>query len=157
MSASRWVRSPLDCQAHLLAADQPRGVLQAQCGHVMPRGLSEHERPPGGIRCSSCSVMSWLPAPRFPSRLTPAGRRSSTSDAPGGQSNLTPLPAPRWGRCLADQQLHLLAPTGVVEAEVTGCSFSLCGCLIFVEGLMLSVSRVPGSLCASCLDAGTSS
>lgn len=67
------------------------------------------------------------------------------------------LPAPRWGHCPADGQLHLLGPTSVLEATVMGCAHALCGQVLFAAGLTLSVSTAPGSLCVRCLAAGTAS
>jgi hypothetical protein len=61
----------------------------------------------------------------------------------------------RWVRCPVDQQLHLLAPDGVATTGIQGPAEALCGCRIPVEGLTLKGQS--GSLCVSCLAAGTTS
>jgi hypothetical protein len=162
-SPARWVLSPMDGQAHLLlpVGDHPWDVLNARCGHLMPVGPSQHEQPPSGVSaCPTCALISQVPAPQFPHK-TPAGHRSSAPvPAPGGQPDPTvcPTPAsaaavPRWARCPVDQQPHLLDPAGVREVVALGSAQSLCGRLIFAQGLTLT-GRC-GAPCVSCLAAGT--
>jgi hypothetical protein len=52
----RWVLSPLDYRAHVLAdGDQAVGVVKARCGAVLPVVFPVHDQP-SGRRCPSCEV-----------------------------------------------------------------------------------------------------
>ncbi|MGH4022602.1 MAG: hypothetical protein ACRDT0_25875 [Pseudonocardiaceae bacterium] len=53
----RWVLSPLDFRAHVLAepADDPLGVWIARCGHGMPSAAGVDEAP-RGTPCSACAL-----------------------------------------------------------------------------------------------------
>jgi hypothetical protein len=52
-----WVLSPLDYRAHVLAeGDQPRGVVKARCGAVLPVVFPVHAQPPGRP-CPPCEVI----------------------------------------------------------------------------------------------------
>ena len=46
--AFRWTLSPLDCHAHLLPVDPPRGVLKARCGAALPCLASRYDEQPRG-------------------------------------------------------------------------------------------------------------
>jgi hypothetical protein len=155
-----WVLSPTDGKAHLLTIEGPGGVVLAtQCGQSLPLGVVQHDRLPSCHLCRECFTVYLLPDPVF-ARQAPAGHRSSPAPAPGGQPDppVVPAPAsaaavPRWARCPVDQQLPLLGPAGVREVVALGCAQSLCGRLLFAQGLTLS-GRC-GVPCVSCLAAGT--
>jgi hypothetical protein len=53
----RWVLSPLDYRAHVLAeGDQAVGVVAARCGAVLPVVFSVRDQP-SGRPCPSCEVV----------------------------------------------------------------------------------------------------
>lgn len=53
----RWVLSPLDYRAHVLAeGDQTVGVVAARCGAVLPMVFPVHAQPPGRP-CPPCEVI----------------------------------------------------------------------------------------------------
>ena len=53
----RWVLSPLDYRAHVLVeGDQPRGVVAARCGAVLPVVFPVHAQP-SGRPCPPCEVI----------------------------------------------------------------------------------------------------
>jgi hypothetical protein len=95
-----WAICPADGRTHLLrpVGDHPSGMLQAQCGHLLPEGVARHRCLPGLLLCVTCLWCYLVPAPAF-TRMIPAGLRLSDApeSAPGGQ----PVPAaaprsPRW-------------------------------------------------------------
>jgi hypothetical protein len=90
-----------------------------------------------------------IPPPVF-TRGFPAGRRSSCPEPPAPP----PVAAARWARCTVDEQLHLLAPADVTAAGTEGHAHALCVRRVPAEGLTLNGPA--GSLCISCLAAGTS-
>jgi hypothetical protein len=52
----RWVLSPLDYHAHVLAAgDQVVGVVKARCGAVLPVAFPVRDQP-SGRPCPPCEV-----------------------------------------------------------------------------------------------------
>ncbi len=52
----RWVLSPLDYHAHVLAdGDQAVGVVKARCGAVLPVVFPVRDRP-SGRPCPACEV-----------------------------------------------------------------------------------------------------
>jgi hypothetical protein len=52
----RWVLSPLDYRMHVLVdGDQPRGVVKARCGAVLPVVFPVHDQP-SGRPCPACEV-----------------------------------------------------------------------------------------------------
>ena len=52
----RWVLSPLDYHAHVLApGDQAVGVIKARCGAVLPVVFPVRDQP-SGRRCPPCEV-----------------------------------------------------------------------------------------------------
>ena len=55
--AARWALSPLDCQVHLLAPveQDATSALEARCGAVLPVAAIQHDQPPPGPPCESCT------------------------------------------------------------------------------------------------------
>lgn len=52
-----WVLSPLDYRAHVLVeGDQPRGVVVARCGALLPVVFPVHAQP-SGRPCPPCEVI----------------------------------------------------------------------------------------------------
>jgi hypothetical protein len=98
-----------------------------------------------------------VPPPRL-ARKFPVDRQPSfpvpVGDQPAFHHPAT-VPPPRWVRCPVDHQLHLLAPAGVIAAGIKGHGHALCGRLIPADGL--TIDGPSGSLCISCLAAGTAS
>jgi len=88
-----WVLCPADGKAHLLAVEGAHGVLlTTPCGRSLPSWILRHERLPGRQLRSECFAAYLLPAAVF-ARLTPAGRRSSTScGRPGNQPDSVEQP-----------------------------------------------------------------
>lgn len=69
----RWVLSPLDYCAHVLAkSDQPVGVVAARCGAVLPVVFPVRDQP-SGRPCPSCEVILRLD-------VVAAGRVAHTSE-----------------------------------------------------------------------------
>ena len=95
-----WAICPADGRTHLLrpVGDDPSGMLQAQCGHLLSEGVARHQRLPGLLMCVTCLWCYLVPASAFP-RMVPAGHRLSDApkSAPGGQPVAAPAPqSPRW-------------------------------------------------------------
>jgi hypothetical protein len=57
--STRWAISPLDYTVHLLVSegDQPLGVLQARCGHLLPTVVHQLDQPPPGSPCEDCRLI----------------------------------------------------------------------------------------------------
>jgi hypothetical protein len=67
----RWVLSPLDYHAHVLAdGDQPQGVVAVRCGAVLPVVFSMRDQP-SGRPCPPCEVILGVDAPGRFARTPP--------------------------------------------------------------------------------------
>jgi hypothetical protein len=57
--STRWAISSLDCAVHLLVSegDEPLGVLQARCGHLLPTVVHQLDQPPPGPPCEDCRLI----------------------------------------------------------------------------------------------------
>jgi hypothetical protein len=94
-----WAICPAEGRTHVLrpVGDHPSGMLQAQCGHLLPWGVALHECLPG-LLCMTCLWCYLVPAPPFPYTI-PAGLLLSDAceSTLGGQP--VPVPAPLAPRC----------------------------------------------------------
>lgn len=170
MNPVEWVLSPVDCQTHLLESAQPRDVLKARCGHIMPLGPSRHIAPPRLPVCVACAVLSEVTDdPVFPHPKFPAGRRSSVPvKSPGGQPDPSPTERvaavlrlagtgiePCWVQCLVSGEQHLLTALGAAQAAGDGYVRAACGRRMGTN--RISFTRLTGRPCAGCAEvsAGT--
>lgn len=115
---ARWGSATVDSAPRVAGLTLPAEVHHAFQG-------SRHDSPTGGLRCLQLPLSSAEPsgvlaltALRIPESLfpteTPAGRRSSTSEAPGGQPDPSTSAAGgacveqlRWARCPDDARAPL--------------------------------------------------
>jgi hypothetical protein len=51
--STQWAICPVDGRTHVLwpVGDHPPGMLRAQCGHLLPQGVTLHECLPGLLLC----------------------------------------------------------------------------------------------------------
>ena len=62
--STQWAICPVDGRTHVLrpVGDHPPRMLRAQCGHLLPQGVTLHECLPGLLLCVTCLWCYLIPA-----------------------------------------------------------------------------------------------